>query len=63
MNKEVRIILSDDAQEVYNYLNKQAPVSKIERSILNSINTKKNLLRITYIMASQLLKTKFHQNM
>ena len=43
--KPVRIILSPEAEEAYKYLNSQAPSSKIERSILNSINKKKELIK------------------
>lgn len=43
--KNVRIVLSPEAEEVYNYLNAAALKSKIERSILNSINKKKELIK------------------
>ncbi len=43
--KTVRVILSDDAAEVYKYLNERAPNSKIERSILNAIENKKRLIK------------------
>lgn len=43
--KEVRVILSEDAEEAYRYLNEHAPESKIDRSILNSINAKVELLK------------------
>jgi len=43
--KVIRIKLSPEAEEVYNYLNQQAPTSKIERSILNAINKKKDLIK------------------
>jgi len=39
MNKVIRVTLSPDAEEVYKYLNEQAPTSKIERSILNAFHT------------------------
>ena len=38
--KEVRIVLSQEAREVYEYLNREAPNSKIERTILKSIKQK-----------------------
>jgi len=44
--KKVRVILSDDAEEVFNYLNGQAPESKLERSILNSIKKKVDLIKV-----------------
>ena len=44
--KKVRVILSDDAEEVFHYLNGQAPESKLERSILNSIKKKVDLIKV-----------------
>ena len=44
--KKVRVILSDDAEEVFHYLNEQASESKIERSILNSIKKKVDLIKV-----------------
>lgn len=38
--KNVRLILSPEAKEVYEYLNREAPTSKTERTILNSIKQK-----------------------
>ena len=35
--KTVRVILSEDAEEVYKFLNSEAPHSKIEKSILNTL--------------------------
>jgi len=43
--KTVRIILSEDAEEVYRFLNKQAPHSKIEKSILNAVKKKVELIK------------------
>lgn len=43
--KTVRVVLSDEAREVYEYLNERAPTSKIERSILKAINDKKNFIK------------------
>jgi hypothetical protein len=43
--KTVRVILSKDAEEVYNFLNKQAPNSKIENTILRSIKKKVELIK------------------
>ncbi len=43
--KNVRVILSPEAEEVYKYLNQQAPSSKIERSILSAINKKVELIK------------------
>ncbi len=44
--KNVRVIFSDDAEEVYNYLNEQAPTSKIEQTILNAVNKKVELIKV-----------------
>jgi hypothetical protein len=43
--KSVRVILSEDAEEAYHYLNEKAKESKIERSILNSIQEKVELIK------------------
>jgi len=43
--KPVKVILSPEAEEAYNQLNKLAADSKIERSILNSIDKKKDLIQ------------------
>jgi len=45
MKKQVRVVLSKQAEEVYKYLNKQAPESKQERIILNAINQKIGLIK------------------
>jgi len=43
--KAVRVVLSPEAEEVYKYLNEQAPKSKAERSILNAVNKKSELIK------------------
>jgi hypothetical protein len=43
--KLVRVILSPEAEEVYSYLNKEAATSKVEKSILNAIEKKKDLIK------------------
>lgn len=43
--KSVRIVLSNEAREVYEYLNSEAGRSKIERSILNAVNNKVRLIK------------------
>lgn len=43
--KKVRIKLSPEAEEVYKYINAQAPTSKLERMILNAINQKIELIK------------------
>lgn len=44
--KPIRVILSEEAKEVYAYLNSMAPDSKIERSILNSVRKKIDLIKM-----------------
>ncbi len=46
--KRVRIIFSPEAEEVYKYLNKQAPTSRTERIILNAINRKIELIKANF---------------
>lgn len=43
--KKVRVIFSPEAEEVYKYINEVAPNSKIDRSILNAINKKVELIK------------------
>ena len=43
--KTVRVVLSPEAQEVYNRLNQNAPDSKTDRMILKSINQKIDLIK------------------
>lgn len=43
--KEIRIILSPEAEEVYKKLNAEAEVNKQSRMILKSINQKKELIK------------------
>ena len=43
--RRVRVILSEEAEEVYSYLNEQARHSKVERSILNGVNKKVALIK------------------
>ncbi|MFQ5406372.1 MAG: hypothetical protein ACE5DI_04410 [Candidatus Micrarchaeia archaeon] len=43
--KTVRVVLSPEAEEVYAYLNKEASVSKTERTILNALNKKVELVK------------------
>ena len=44
--KKVRVIFSPEAEEVYKHLNEVASNSKIDRSILNAINKKVELIKI-----------------
>jgi len=48
MNKNIRVIFSPEAEEVYKNLNAQAPVSKTERIILNALNNKVELIKANY---------------
>jgi hypothetical protein len=43
--KNVRVILSEEAEKVYSYLNKEAAVSKVEKTILTSLNKKIKLIK------------------
>jgi hypothetical protein len=43
--KKVRVILSPEAEEVYNHLNGEAPKSKTDQSILKAINKKVELIK------------------
>jgi len=56
--KRVRVILSPEAEEVYEYLVKQAPKSKIERSILNAIKKKTQLIKLNFHYGEPIGKSK-----
>ena len=43
--KEVRVILSPDAEEVYYYLNEASKTSKISKSIFTAIKKKSDLIK------------------
>ncbi len=43
--KDVRVIFSLEAKQVYDYLNKRAPFSKKERMILKAVNYKIDLIK------------------
>lgn len=43
--KDVRVFLSDDAKKVYEYLNREAGRSKIEKSIFKAIGSKTALIK------------------
>ncbi|MBN2368371.1 hypothetical protein JXC34_05115 [Candidatus Woesearchaeota archaeon] len=45
MKKQVKLILSKEAEEVYKYLVEQAPTSKNERAILNALEKKIELIK------------------
>ena len=44
--KKVRVIFSPEAEEVYKHLNEISASSKIDRSILNAINKKVELIKV-----------------
>lgn len=44
--KKVRVIFSPEAEEVYDHLNEASSTSKIDRSILNAVNKKVELIKI-----------------
>lgn len=43
--KKVRVVFSEEAEEVYKYLNEKSNISKTEKSILNAINKKVELIK------------------
>ncbi len=55
--KPVMVVLSPEAEEAYNYLKGAASTSKIERSILNSINKKKELIKLNPHYGEPISKT------
>ena len=46
MKKTVWVTFSPEAEEVYKYLNEEAPTSKTERMILNALNKKIELIKL-----------------
>jgi len=54
--KKIKVILSPEAKEVYNYLNEQAPKSKRERMILNAVNNKVKLIKINHHYGNPIAK-------
>ncbi len=61
MNKTIRVILSPDAEEVYRHLNESAGKSKLERSILNAINKKVELVKANPHYGDAISKDKIPQ--
>ena len=59
--KTVRVILSPDAEEVYKHLNEKAPSSKLERSILNAVNKKVELIKANFHYGEPIAKDKIPQ--
>ena len=58
--KKIRVVLSPEAQEVYNYLNEQASTSKTERTILNAVNKKANLIKVNHHYGKPIAKKLMH---
>jgi len=54
--KEVRIILSPEAEEVYKKLNAEAETNKQSRMILKSINQKKELIKQNFHYGNPIAK-------
>ena len=44
--KTIRIIFASEAEEVYKYLNEQAPSSKIENTILIALHKKIDIIKV-----------------
>ena len=57
----MKVILSSEAEEVYKYLNQQSPTSKIERSILNAINKKVDLIKFNVHYGDSIKKEQIPQ--
>jgi len=57
--KKIRVILSTDAKEVYNHLKKEAPKSKTERTILNAITKKIEIIKSNPHYGDQISKSLF----
>lgn len=58
MKKEVKIIPSPEAKEVYDYLIQEAPNSKTERAILKAFEHKKELIKINPHYGNPIAKDK-----
>lgn len=56
--KKIRIILSPEAEEVYRYLNEQAPNSKTERTILKAVDKKVELIKANFHYGEPIAKKK-----
>ena len=54
--KKVRVVFSPEAEEVYKYLNEQATHSKTERTILNAINKKIELIKVNFHYGNPIAK-------
>jgi len=54
--KKIKVVLSPEAEEVYKYLNEQAPKSKRERMILNAVNNKVELIKTNHHYGNPIAK-------
>ncbi len=55
--RDVRVIFSPEAEEVYKHLNEIALNSKVDRSILNAINKKVELIKVNIHYGDPIAKT------
>lgn len=64
--KTVKVILSPEAEDAYKYLLEKSKTSKIERSILNSFEHKKDLIKINpqygEPVSKSLIPAKYREN-
>ncbi len=58
MNKNIRVVLSPEAEEIYKYLNEKAPASKLERSIFNAIKKKVERIKVNQHYGDPISKDK-----
>jgi hypothetical protein len=61
MKKQVKLVLSPEAEEAYTKLNEAAADSKIERSILHAIDKKKELIKANPHYGEPIAKDKIPQ--
>ncbi|MBS3060028.1 MAG: hypothetical protein J4432_00785 [DPANN group archaeon] len=60
--KTTRVVFSDEAEEVYKYLNVQAKKSKIEASILRAIKNKSELIKANPQYGETIAKSKIPED-
>ena len=56
--KTVRVVFSPEAEEVYNFLNEEAPKSKTERMVLNALNKKIEIINANFHYGNPISKDK-----
>ena len=61
MNKQVRLILAPEAEEVYKTLQAKAKSSKLNRSIFNAIANKKELIKADFHYGDSIAKDRIPQ--